>query len=316
MKIAVTSPSFCKDPELVSQLQAIAPGAKLNKEGRYFQEHELLEFLAGIDAAIVGTDKIHAGILEHLPDLKFISKYGVGLDNLDQDAIRSRNIGIGWTGGTNKRSVSELALCYMLGLARNIFFTTRKLQTGTWYKDGGFQLTGKTVGVIGCGHIGTDLIGLLQPFQCNILINDIIDKSETAQSFAARQVDFETILTESDFITIHTPLDGSTRNLISTPELHKMKKGSYLINSARGGIVDEDALKRELQKPAGERNLAGAALDAYVREPVDDPELFALENLVMTPHIGGNAREAVLAMGNSAIEHLADYLSTYRQNSA
>ena len=177
------------------------------------------------------------------------------------------------------------------------------MKQGTWNKKGGFQLSGKKVGVIGCGHVGTDLLNLLQPFKCQLMICDILDKKDIAKKFSAKQVDHDEIFEYSDVITMHVPLTDSTYHMVGKNKLNLMKNSSYLLNTSRGKIVDQQALKIALQK----QTIAGAAIDVYTDEPPTDLEFLSLPNLWPTPHIGGNAIEAVKAMGQSAISHLKTY---------
>ena len=300
---AVSAASFCKNHVLIQELRAIYPEAKLNESGRVLQNEELIQFLTGFEAAIVGTEQITDAILAALPDLKFIAKYGVGLDNLDQRALENRGIGLGWTGGVNCRSVSEMALAFMIGLCRNLFVTSQKLHHGEWDKRGGVQLSGKTVGIIGCGHVGSDLLELLQPFRCNILICDILDKSDLCLRTGARQVEQRELLALSDLVTLHVPLTDVTRNMVDADFLAQMQSHAFLINTSRGAVVKEEDLEMALQSGT----LAGAALDVFQIEPPTNASFLALPNLICTPHIGGNSMEAVLAMGRSAISHIKSW---------
>jgi len=159
------------------------------------------------------------------------------------------------------------------------------------------------VGIIGVGHIGKEVVRLLKPFGCKILVNDIIHQDEYYHQNGLIEVSKEEIYQEADFISLHTPLDESTENLITMHEIETMKASAYLLNSARGGLVDEQDLKQALLQGV----IAGAAVDAYVEEPPTDMEFLELPNLICTPHIGGNATEAVEAMGRSAIKHLREY---------
>lgn len=297
---AVASPSFSKNETLVDELIAIFPDAKINLEGRILGGDELVEYCRGYESIILGTEKLDDSVIERLPELQFVAKYGVGLDNVDQDSLQRRGIRLGWSGGVNRRSVSEMALAFMIGLSRNLFLTSQKLKNGEWDKRGGFQLTEKTVGIIGCGFVGEDLIRLLEPFQCQILICDILDKSELCSLYSARQVSMEDLLAEADLVTLHVPLTEKTEGMVNRDFLARMKRQAYLINTSRGGVINEAALVEGLKTGA----IAGAAIDVYQREPASDNPLLSLPNLIGTPHIGGNAREAVLAMGRSAIEHL------------
>lgn len=300
MKIAVTSPSFSKHPDLIREMKKNFVDFKLNAEGTRFNQTGLIEYLKGYDGAIVGLEEINKAVIDALPELKFISKYGVGLNNIDLDYCKVKNIGIGWTGGVNRLSVAEMVIGNAISLLRNLYTTSNLLKTGTWEKNGGQQLSGKTVGIIGVGHIGKELIRLLEPFRCKILVNDIVNQDEYYQSVGAKSVTKEEIFEKADVITIHTPFNSSTTNLIDEKAFEKMQSHTILINTARGGIVNERDLKEALLT----KKIGAAALDVYEEEPPKNMDLIQLPNLICTPHIGGNAKEAVYAMGMSAIEHL------------
>ncbi len=155
-KIAVTSISFGKSASLRKELLRFFPNSIFNESGQRLSGNKLIEFVSDADAAIVGIETIDDSILDHTPKLKIISKYGVGLDSIDQESLKRRGISLGWTGGVNRRSVSELTLCFMLGLCRNVFGSGFKLKQADWGKNGGHQHSEKSVGIIGCGHIGSD----------------------------------------------------------------------------------------------------------------------------------------------------------------
>ena len=303
MKIVATSPSFSKNRKLQQEIKKYFPDVKLNLEGKRFTKEELIEFIQDADGVVLGLEPFDEDVIKQCPNIKIVSKYGVGLNNIDLEACKRANIAIGWTGGVNKRSVSEMTIGYMLMLARNLYITSNELKNGVWNKSGGFQLSAKTVGIIGVGHIGKDLVRLLKPFGCKILVNDVIDQSDYYKENDLLETTKEDIYKHSDFITIHTPYDDTTKNMINKESLSMMKKSAYVINSARGGIINEDDLKNALQNGT----IAGAAIDAYIEEPPADKELISLPNLICTPHIGGNAKEAVEAMGMSAIKHLVEF---------
>jgi D-3-phosphoglycerate dehydrogenase len=191
----------------------------------------------------------------------------------------------------------------MLGLCRNIFASGFKLKHAEWKKNGGWQLTGKTVGVIGCGNIGSDIINLLTPLQCTLLVCDIIDKSEFCQEHNATQTSLENLVAKSDIVSLHVPLTSLTAKMVGKKFLNQMKPTAYLINTSRGDVVDQDVLKKTLMQGG----IAGAALDVFAEEPPADEEFLSLPNLMVTPHIGGNAKEAVEAMGRAAIQHLVSF---------
>ena len=303
MKVVVSAVSFSKNTELVSVLLNHFPDAVINSEGKRYLNDDLVAFYKDANAIITGLENIDDELLSKLPSLKLIVKYGVGLDNIDLLACEKRGVKIGWTGGVNKNSVAEMALGFMLMLSRNLFTTANQLKSGTWNKSGGFSLSSRTIGIIGIGHIGKELVQMLKPFNCRILINDIIDLSGYSSLNKVESVTKEYLFQNADLISIHTPLNSSTEDMINKEIILQMKKSVFLINTARGGIINEDDLKWALEN----NEIAGAALDVFNVEPPEDSELMKFPNLITTPHTAGNSYEAVIAMGMAAIDHLVSY---------
>ncbi|RYE43289.1 MAG: hydroxyacid dehydrogenase [Sphingobacteriales bacterium] len=306
MKVKVSNIAFSKNQYLVDQLISEFPDAEVNVKGIRMNGDDLVEYFTGAEAVIVGLEQITPSLLDKLPEIKIIAKYGVGLDNVDLNACRERSVAVGWTGGVNKRSVAEMALGFMLALCRNLYITSNQLKQQTWNKSGGIQLTGKTVGIIGLGNIGKELVDLLKPFNCNILVNDVIDIKDFCAENGLKEVTKEELYSRSDVISVHTPLTPEMKGLFDSKVFEKMKSTAFLINTARGGIIDEKDLKSALQNNI----IGGAALDVYEHEPPEDTEFLSLPNLISTPHTGGNSYEAVVAMGLSAIGHLVNYRDT------
>ena len=302
-KVAVTSVSFCKSKILREELEQVFPNTHFNETGNHLPGSELINFLKDADAAVIGMENINDNIVSKTPRLKIISKYGVGLDNIDQESLKRRKISLAWKGGVNKRSVAELTLCFMLGLSRNIFQSGFKLKQTQWQKNGGRELTGKTIGIIGCGNIGSDVIQIISPYNCQLLLNDIDVKTELCKKHNANQVSLDSLVTRSDIISLHVPLTNLTDKMVNKRFLRKMKPTSFLINTSRGAVVDQEALHSALRNS----EIAGAALDVFVEEPPTNKEFLSLPNLMVTPHIGGNAREAVEAMGRAAIDNLVSF---------
>lgn len=303
--VGVTSVSFSKNNKLISEIRSKGFGrVLLNEAGTRFTSEELVVFLSQCDIAIVGLDKIDESLLKQVPSLKAVVKYGVGLDNIDFSACEKYGVSVLHTQGVNKRSVAEMVLGNMLSLCRNIYVSSNEHKAYNWVKNGGVQLSGKTVGVIGVGHIGKEVISLLKPFSCNILVNDIIDQSDYYIENDLKETSKESIYSEADFITVHTPLNDSTVNMIDKTAIGMMKNSAFIINTARGGIVNENDLKVALTKGM----IAGAAVDVYLPEPPTDNDFISIPNLICTPHIGGNALEAVEAMGEAAIINTMEYV--------
>tara|TARA_B100000242_G_scaffold283885_1_gene246601 strand:- start:241 stop:1170 length:930 start_codon:yes stop_codon:yes gene_type:complete len=303
MRVRVCNISFSKNSILVNKIKKYFKDVNFNFNGVRLDGEELIDFCKDADAIIVGVEKINSSILKRLPNLKYIAKYGVGIDNIDIDSCKERGVLIGWTGGVNKRSVAELTLGYMLILMRNIFSSYSDLKKLRWIKDGGNSLYNKKIGIIGMGNIGQDLIKLLSVFDCEILANDISENSSLSKKLNFKYVTKEFLYRNSDIVTLHVPLTSSTKKMINTKVFNKMKNSSILINTSRGGVVCEKDLIDALKN----KKIHSAALDVFQYEPLKNKELVRLSNIICTPHIAGNSKEAVIEMGNSAISHLINF---------
>ena len=303
MKVVVTPPAFCKSEHLKSILSSLFPNTVYSEKNNYLSESELIGFLKDADAAIIGRDSITKATLEVLPQLKIISKYGVGLDNLDISSIKEKGVELAVTAGTNKRSVAELTLSFMLGLCHRTFIGAERIKRGEWIREGGHNLSGKTIGIMGCGNVGKEVVHLLKPFGCVILVCDIEDRSKFCSDQGVIESSIGSLIEKSDIVTLHVPLTDLTRNMIDETVLRKMQANAYLINTSRGEVVNSSALHKALV--SGE--ISGAALDVFCSEPPDDMAFLELPNLMVTPHIGGNSVEAVEAMGQAAIDNLVEF---------
>lgn len=299
-KVAVCSRSFSRNAALRAELLSRYKYVTFNEAGRQLEGDDLVEFLRGHDKAITALERIDDYVLSRLPELKAIGKYGVGLDMIDMAAMRAHGKRLGWTGGVNRRSVSELVIAFAITMLRHVPAANREILSGTWRQHMGGELSGRTVGIIGCGHVGKDLVQLLQPFGCPILVNDIRDYPNFYGTHGIKPVVLEELLAQSDVVTLHVPLDESTRGMLDKRRLELMKQTAVLLNASRGGLVDEGALKQMLL----DKRLAAAAFDVFAVEPPVDKELLSLPNFLATPHIGGSAAEAILAMGRAAIDGL------------
>ena len=299
-ELVVCSRSFSKNKILINQLKSIFKNVKFNDEGLNLSGEGLVRFIGSAEAAIVGLEKIDSAILSNTPHLKVIAKYGVGLDGINISDLEAYGIKLAWQGGVNKRAVSELALSFMLMAIRRIPEAMLTVQNGGWQQIVGQNLTQKTIGIIGVGHVGLDLISILRPFSCKILVNDIRNLEAVKNDFEVSVASKDEIYSNADIVSLHVPLTDLTRGMICMPELEKFKPGAILINTSRGGIVDEDALYRALKI----KKLGAACFDVMKIEPPNGSQLLELENFFITPHIGGSSSEAILAMGMSSINGL------------
>ncbi len=301
-RVAVCSRSFSRHPVLRAELLTHYGGVTFNDGGMSLSGDDLVNFLSGHEKAIVGLEVLDHALFAALPGLKVISKYGVGTDKIDISAMVDHGVKLGWQGGVNRRSVCELVIAFAISLLRHLPEATAAVRDDKWRQIKGRQLSDRTIGIVGCGYVGKDLAVLLRAFGCRVIANDIRDFPEFYAEHGVRPCGLEELLETADIVSLHLPLDENTKNIINADRLEMMKKGAILINTARGGLVDEEKLKSMLM----EGRLSGAAFDVFATEPPDDPELVNLSNFLATPHIGGSSEEAILAMGRAAIRGLDD----------
>jgi len=299
-KVAVCSRSFSHNESLRNELLQKYKNVTFNDQGLSLDGNNLIKFLSDHNKAIVALEKISEDILIKLPNLKVISKYGVGLDMIEMESLKKFGVRFGWTGGVNKRSVSEMVVSNAISLLRSVPEAHRKVVKGEWRQQVGGLLSNRIFGIVGCGFIGKDLVKLLQPFGCKIIVNDILDYKDFFKKYNIETASLEDLLVRSDVVSLHVPLDDSTRNMLDSKRLKLLKPGSILINLARGGLIDEVYLKYMLMN----KKLLAAAIDVFSTEPPEDQEFLSLPNIIVTPHIGGSSAEAILSMGRAAIEGL------------
>ena len=302
-KVVVTARSFAQsDP---------APLKMLEDSGCLVTRLKPGEDLAGVlrdaDGVIAGLEAYTKDVFAAAERLKIVSRYGVGYDAVDLNAAKAANVAVTITPGANSDSVADLAIAFMLGAARHIPRMDSAIKSGAAdTRPLGLEMWQKTLGVIGVGRIGKGVIQRARGFEMKVLCFDTFKDEAFAEKYGARYVDLDTLLAESDFITLHTPLLPETRNIIDSAALSKMKKTAVLVNTARGGLIDEDALARALS----EGRIAAAALDATADEKPGNSPLCKLPNCILTPHAGAATHEAALKMGLMAVKNLLDYLET------
>lgn len=299
-KVAVCSRSLSANKELRAMLSSRYRNVKFNDNGISLSGALLKEFIYDATKVIIGLENIDSDMLSDLPNLKVVSKYGVGIDMLDTEAFVKYGIRLGWTGGVNKRSVSETVILFSLALSRNLCSANNEVKSGIWKQNKGTLLTNKIFGIVGFGNIGKDLSELLEVFNCEIIIYDKFLKNMPLKMNYSKVSDLDELLVKVDFLSLHIPLKIDTRNIIGKREFEIMKNSAYLINTSRGGLVDEKALYEALKT----KEIAGAASDVFNNEPLKSSPLFQLENFISTPHMAGTTEETILAMGIAAIEGL------------
>ncbi len=268
----------------------------------------LKEQVAAYDALVVRSrTAVTEEVMRRASQLKAIGRVGVGLDNIDVKAAAKRHIAVFNSPEATADAVAELTIGLLLALARDIPYADRRLKEGQWVKPEltGWQLDGKTLGLLGLGNIGQRVARLAKAFGMRLLITKRTPPDpQILTELAGEFVPLRELLAQSDVVSIHVPFTPQTHHLIGVDELRLMKDGAYLINTARGPIVDEAALADALQSG----KLAGAAMDVYAEEPPTDFHLIALRNVVCTPHIGGQTedsqRRAATIVADKLIAHL------------
>ena len=294
--IAVASRSFSSNAELRAQLLEAFDNCRFNDAGLRLSGDSLAAFLEGAAGAIVGVEPIDGPLLSRLPQLRVLSKFGVGLDSINVDEVTRRNIVLAASPGTNAQAVAELALLLSMAALRRLPEALENTRSERWSTITGRLLSGKTVGLVGVGHVGRAFIELLRPFNCRVLGFDVAPDLRTDVSY----VTLPELLALSDVVSVHLPLTASTQGFLGADEIALMKDRSVLINTSRGSVIDEGALCAAL-KSGG---ISAAGLDVLEREPPDSWELARLSNVVLTPHIAGSSEESNLAMGLSALNGL------------
>ena len=270
-------------------------------------KEKLAELIGHYDGlAIRSATKVSPKILEKAKNLKVIGRAGIGVDNVDIPAATARGIIVMNTPFGNSITTAEHAITLMLALAREIPQADASTQAGKWEKNRfmGVEITGKTLGVIGCGNIGSIVAERALGLKMKVIAFDPFLSPERAVDLGVEKIDLDELFKRSDFITLHTPLTEKTRNIIDAAAIAKMRKGVRIINCARGGLVDEHALRAALDSG----HVAGAAFDVFVTEPATENVLFGHPNVVCTPHLGASTTEAQENVALQVAEQMSDYL--------
>ena len=255
-----------------------------------YSYEELVPIIGDIDAAIIGMDVYNEAVFSIAPKLKAVAKFGVGVDNIDLEAAKQHGVKALNAPGQNSNAVAELTIGFILSLMRDVLSTHRALEDGNWPRPLGSELKGKTVGLLGFGAIARLVAKKLSCFDVDVQAYDIYMNEPLAQSMGVRVAKtMDEVITTSDVVSLHIPVTADTHHLFDEAMFARMRRGSYLINAARGGLVDLDALCKALQSG----QISGAALDAFEVEPLPkDAEIFRSGNVICTPHIGAETREA------------------------
>ncbi len=262
-------------------------------------EDEMVSLLRGVDVVVAGMDPFSARVLRSTDRLKAICRAGVGYDAIDLEAATAAGVVVSITAGTNCAAVAEYTLALILTCSRKLPENLAEMRRGRWAPQRGHDLAGSTLGVVGLGLIGREVARLGRAFRMRVLAFTRYPDDEFAAQHGIEYASLERLLAESDFVSLHARLEPSTRHLINAERLALMKPTAYLVNTARGAIVDTEALYQALK----ERRIAGAALDVYEQEPLGESPLRELDNVYLFPHAGGVTEDALRAAGLTAAEN-------------
>lgn len=304
-KILVTPRSVSKNghPSL-SRLQSAGYEVVFCTPGAQPSEGELIDILPRCVGYLAGVEKISAKALEASKDLKVISRNGVGVDNIDLEAAKRLNIAVCKTGGANARGVAELAISLILSITRSIPYSDERLKEGKWERRKGIEIKGKTLGLIGCGRIGKEVACLALGMGMDVVAYDPYINDFFTPSDKFSYVDLDELLSRSDIISLHIPASGNGKPLVDSSFLGKVKKGAYLINTARGELIDDDSVIEALSQGI----ISGLATDVFRNEPPLDTRLLKHDKVISTPHIGGFTTESVDRAMDGAVNNILDVL--------
>lgn len=296
-QVLITARDFGEYPDLVEmfQRQGVDWTARLLPN----DEAQVIEALRDMDGAVIGVQPVTERVLDACPRLKVVARIGVGFDSVDLAAASRRGVVVCTTPGANDRSVADWAFAMLLALARGLVPAHVSTAAGRWGRFTGVELPGKTLGIIGTGRIGRQVAKRAAGFDLRVLAYDVAPDPAWARSAGVEYSPFERVVREADFLTLHAPATPETENLINRETLGWMKPTAYLINTARGTLVDEQALYEALR----DRRIAGAALDVFRVEPPAGSPLLGLDNVVLSPHMASATYEARHAMLKMASEN-------------
>ncbi|WP_042143598.1 phosphoglycerate dehydrogenase [Paucisalibacillus sp. EB02] len=285
-------------------------GFEVVREVGPLSEERMISLIQDVDALIVGTDELTEKIIDQAQNLKVISKYGTGIDNIPKEYAEKRGVIVTNTPSVNNEAVADYTFGLMLSVARNIAASAQNVKEGKWSKHVGVEVFGKTLGIIGFGAIGRSVAERAKGFKMNILVYDVFQNQDIAEQYDITYAELEEVVSRSDFIAVHVPLISETRNLLDYSLMSKMKEEAIIVNTARGGIINEDDLYRILK----EGKIRGAGLDVFSVEPPTNSPLLELENAVLTPHNAASSKEAIQRMTLDSTKNVLDYFNSVKSD--
>ena len=304
-RVMVTPNMLANFTDLFAPLHQAGIEVVLNTGVYPMSAAQLANWLEDAPAAIIGLDEVTAKVLEACPALKLIARNGVGMDNIDLDAATQYGVLVTAPLGANSTSVAELTLGLMISLVRHVLPVHRLAQAGQWHRIEGLELSGKTLGIIGLGRIGKKVARRAQAFNMHIIANDIAPDNYFAREHQISMLSFNDVLSHADIVSLHVPLTPLTHHLINVDALARMRRGSYLINTARGTVVEIAALVAALDQ----EHIAGAALDVHPVEQQVDESLRGRDNVITTSHLGAYTIDSLRYTTQMAVASILDVLS-------
>lgn len=303
MKVLVTSNSFGRySQEPIKKLENAGFEVIRNKYNRMMDEEEFIKELNDVDAVILSTENVNKKVIDSSPKLKMISRYGVGLDNIDLEYCKEKGIPVTVTKGGNSNAVAEFAVTLILAASKGVGSSSYYSKNGIWKKFNGLDLEGKTLGVIGLGAIGKTVVKRLRGFDLNVLAYDVYYDEEFVQKYNIKKASIDEIVENADVITLHAP-SIDDKPLIGKEEFGKMKKGMVLVNTARASLIDYN----ELMKSLDNKTVFAAGLDVHEHEPEYNEKLEEYDNVILTPHNAAITKEATDKASMMAVDHILEF---------
>lgn len=301
MKVLITPRSFGKtNPDLFKRLEKAGLELIRNDTGGILSEGAMCELIGPCEGVILGVDPMNAKVLDAAKNLRAISKYGVGLDNIDLEECEKRHIKVSRTVGANSNAVADYAFALMLGVARRLVLIDRRCRHKDWSKITSIDVFGKTLGIIGLGAIGKCVARRAKGFDMRIVAADTSWDATFAAEMDIVRADVDEICAQADFITLHCLLNDQTRNMINKERIAKMRDTAILINTARGGLIDEAALLEALRA----NRIYGAGIDVFEHEQPENPLWYELDNVILGSHCSSSTKGATEMMGTMSVDNL------------
>ena len=299
-RVLIAIPLLERYRPLFAPLEEAGLALEHNPLGRALRKDELIARLPGVVATVAGTEPYDDAVFEAAPELRIVARFGVGFDAVDTAAASRHGVAVAMAFGANHEAVADHAFALMAALAHRIIANDRAVRAGQWRTGLHRGLTGATVGILGFGRVGRALARRCRGFGMRILVSDPLVEATEVEGLGGHPVTAERLLEEADFVSLHLPLTPQTERFIDARRLARMRPSAFLINTARGGLVDEEALAEALR----EGRIAGAGLDVLAVEPPRDSPLLELDNLVLSPHIAGLSEDAVRRMAELCVDNI------------